>query len=99
MRIVLCHAGTTVQAIGFDHDQKVCSALTMGQLQLYYLPVSGQVCGSEHWIWLMVARKMQATTRCCGVQQGLGGKLQLGLLYSINGSEKLNTRILRQSIG
>ena len=47
----------------------------------------------------MVARKIPAVTRHCDVQHGLGGKVQWGLFRSINRSEKLNIKILLQSIG
>lgn len=37
MTIVVCPAGATVQMIGFNLDQKRCTAPTIGQVRLYYL--------------------------------------------------------------
>ena len=57
LRIAVCPAAATGQAIGSNLDQKMCTASTIGQLPLYLVAVPGRVYGSSSQICLMVARK------------------------------------------
>jgi hypothetical protein len=57
LRIAVCPAAATGQAIGSNLDQKMCTAPTIGQLPLYLVAVAARVYASSSQICLMVARK------------------------------------------